>query len=293
MLSGKLISAIESALTEKYVSKVLIKKCLPIGGGCINNTMKIETSEGNFFLKHNEAKRYPKMFEAEAKGLQILKSANEIFIPEVICYGEYGEESILVLEFLEPGKKQKNFFEDFGIRLAKLHKHSSEKFGLDHNNYIGSLPQSNKLHKSWIEFFIEERLEKQVKLARDSGAIGNLTIKQFNNLYNHFAEIFPNEKPSLLHGDLWNGNYMAASDGYACIIDPAVYYGFREMDIAMSKLFGGFSPEFYSSYNNEFPMEKGWQSRIDICNLYPLMVHVNLFGGGYLQEVKSILRRYE
>ena len=263
-----------------------------IGGGCINNAMKVETTAGIFFLKWNDAKRFPKMFEAEAKGLTLLKSTSAIGIPEVIGTDEAGNYSFIVLEFIEAEKSAKNFWQDFGTALAKLHKHSSEQFGLNHDNYIGSLPQSNTQKKSWSDFFISERLEKQIIIARNSGAIDNSTIKQFNNLYKRLPEIIPEETPALLHGDLWNGNFMTGADGKAWLIDPAVYYGHREMDLAMTKLFGGFSSEFYESYNETFPLQKGFTERVDIHNLYPLLVHVNLFGGGYLQEVKNIRNRF-
>ena len=293
MLNSELKQIIESALSEKLHLPVSITDSVSIGGGCINDCYKIKTSSGNFFLKYNDAKRYPEMFEAEAKGLHILKKANEIYIPEVISYGEESASggSFLILEYIESGKKN-NFFENFGKRLARQHKYSSEKFGLDHNNYIGSLPQSNKFHDNWNEFFILERLEKQIQLARNFNRIDHSTMKQFNNLFKHIEEIFPNENPALLHGDLWSGNYLTTPDGAPCVIDPAVYYGHREMDIGMTKLFGGFSPEFYDSYNEHYPLEKGWQQRIDVANLYPLMVHVNLFGGSYLMQVQSVLKRF-
>jgi fructosamine-3-kinase len=292
MLGKKIQENLESIFSQHFREKTGILKVTAVGGGCINNTVKLETTKGTFFVKYNHANRYPGMFEAEAKGLRILRETGEIFVPEVICYGEKGDEAFLALGFVQPGKRLSGFFGDFGIRLAKLHRHSSEKFGIDHDNYIGSLPQSNTFHSSWVEFFIVERMEKQIKLARDCGVVSSSTIQQFNRLFSRLNEIFPEEKPSLLHGDLWNGNYMTAPDGTPCIVDPAVYYGFREMDIAMSKLFGGFSPEFYSCYTNEFPLEKGWESRIDLCNLYPLMVHVNLFGGAYIYDVRHILKRF-
>ena len=135
-------------------------------------------------------------------------------------------------------------------------------------------------------------MNKQIEIARKKGEIDQNAVKQFNNLFGRLNEIFPNEKPSLVHGDLWNGNYLVDQEGNVCLIDPAVYYGFREMDIAMTKLFEGFLPAFYESYIDEYPLEKGWQERVDICNLYPLMVHVNLFGGGYAMQVESILRRF-
>lgn len=283
---------IQSILSDTFRREISVSDISYTGGGCINETAKVITSEGIFFAKWNDAKRYPGMLETEAKGLQLLKEANEIKVPDVISHAIIVPAQYLILENIEGGSRERDFWDKFGQRLAKLHKHTSEKFGLDHDNYIGSLPQSNRQHSSWTEFFILERLEPQIKLARDKNKIDNRTIKQFDNLFIQLEKIFPSEKPALLHGDLWNGNYMAGSKGEPVIIDPAVYFGHREMDLGMTKLFGGFSSEFYEAYHREFPLENDWQSRTDICNLYPLMVHVNLFGGSYAMQVENILRRF-
>ena len=152
--------------------------------------------------------------------------------------------------------------------------------------------QQNNSHTNWTDFFIQERLQIQIKLARDHHQIESTTISKFEKLYHRLDDIFPKEQPALLHGDLWSGNFMVDEKGAPVIMDPAVYYGHREMDIAMTKLFGGFDNQFYDAYNAHFQLEKGWKSRIDICNLYPLLVHVNLFGGSYLQQVKNIITKF-
>lgn len=292
MISGQIKNKIQSVLKKIFPENIEIRSISPLSGGCINACYKLNTSTGNFFIKLNSSSRFPGMFESEAKGLKLLKSTRAIQIPEVLFCGEDGETGFLMLEFIERGTPGEHFFRLFGEQLANLHKNFSDFSGLEHDNYIGSLKQSNRPHKSWVDFFKEERLGKQVELAKANKAMDEHTVKKFHHLFKRLSGIFPEEKSSLLHGDLWNGNYLAAANGNACLIDPAVYYGFREMDLAMSKLFGGFPPEFYESYQFHFPMEKGWEERADVCNLYPLMVHVNLFGGGYLQEVKSILKRY-
>ena len=200
--------------------------------------------------------------------------------------------SFLILKYIKSGIKTPTFWYDFGKQLANLHKHTVNFFGLDYNNYIGSLIQRNNKHSSWTEFFINERLSYQVKMARDNKRVDKDTISSFDRFYNRMDSIFPVEPPALLHGDLWSGNYMVNENGQPVIIDPAVYYGHREMDLGMSQLFGGFDNQFYTSYHNHFPLENGWKERLQFCNLYPLMVHVNLFGGTYLNSVKEILRKF-
>lgn len=263
-----------------------------VSGGDINEAYRFSTSEGDFFVKKNSDSRFPQMFQKEALGLKLMEEAGEIEVPKPIAFGSDPETAFLILNFIKTGSKSKNFWIDFAQKLANLHKHTSDYFGLDHDNYIGSLHQSNKKHTNWTDFLREERLNIQVKKARDQGRIDNNTVKAFERFYKRLDDIFPIEPTSLIHGDLWGGNYMVNEAGDPVIIDPAVYYGHREMDLGMSQLFGGFSPEFYDAYNQYYPLEKGWQKRMDYCNLYPLMVHVNLFGGGYINSVKSILNRF-
>ena len=273
-------------------SPCTIDKISKVGGGDINHSVKIDTSGGEFFMKYNNADLYPQMFKKEATGLRLLNETGEINVPTVIGFAQDETHAVLLLKFINSGRRVPNFFEDFGQSLARMHNHHGEYFGLDHDNYIGSLPQSNRQHADWINFFVSERLEKQVAMALDNNRIDNATVKKFESLYSNLEDFFPGEKPSLLHGDLWSGNYMVSEEGTAYIYDPAVYYGHRLMDLGMSKLFGGFDPAFYTAYNLEHPLQDNWREAIDICNLYPLMVHVNLFGSGYLNSVKSILARF-
>ncbi len=282
----------EQVLTEEFGRYIAVKGVDNVGGGCINEAVKIKTDAGDFFLKWNDADRYPEMFEKEAKGLQVLYDAQSIKIPEIVLCHTVESVSYLVLEFIKSGNRKTDFWRVFGESLANLHMNTHKSFGLDYDNYIGSLVQRNKQHNEWNTFFVEERLERQILLAMDSGKINTSHVKRFQNLYKYLPEIFPEEKPALLHGDLWSGNFMVDAGGSACLIDPAVYYGHREADLAFTQLFGGFDTEFYSAYDNILSLEKGFSQRADIYNLYPLMVHVNLLGGGYLHTVETILKKF-
>ena len=264
-----------------------VTETTPLHGGDINSAVKVGMGSGaTYFLKWNK-RAAEDMFEAEAKGLQLLASADtELIVPGVLAIGK----EHLLLEFIEERNSGASF--DFGVQLARLHKSSNELFGLDHSNYIGRLPQSNKYHPDWLEFFMRERLEPQVKMAVDSGRLSKEFTSIFDRVMNYTYVVFPNEPPALLHGDLWGGNYMFTNDGTACIYDPAVYFGHREMDIAMTKLFGGFEPDFYHGYNEEYPLERGWEERIKLCNLYPVLVHANLFGGSYCNQAEVLLRQF-
>ncbi|NQU35795.1 MAG: fructosamine kinase family protein [Bacteroidetes bacterium] len=283
---------VEIKLTEYLGRKTIVDSYVPIGGGSINETYKISTSEGLFFIKKNSASSFPQMFEKEAIGIKTLGASKEINVPEIIGTGEIDNIAFLILNYIKPGIIMPSFWGDFGKQLSNLHRHTSDKFGLNYDNYIGSLHQINTQHCTWSDFFREERLEYQIKLARDKGEIGKITVAAFERFYKHLDNIFPIEPPALLHGDLWSGNFMVNENGQPVIIDPAVYYGHREMDLGMSQLFGGFDNQFYISYNDHYPLQQGWEERLQYCNLYPLLVHVNLFGRSYLQSVKAILKKF-
>ena len=289
MISPKLTLLIEQNLLDFTGKSQAIISVEHIGGGSINKAARIKTNSGTFFVKWNSIDRYPDMFEAEARGLMLLEEQRVMKIPVVIASGEADKDVYLLMEYAESGLKTRNFWKNFGTSMARLHKVTEQYFGLDTDNYIGSLIQHNRSHTNWTSFFIKERLEPQIKLALDTGAINSGMVKKFDTLYKKLETFFPPEPPALIHGDLWSGNFMATPDEQVCIYDPAVYYGNREMDIAMSKLFGGFDKQFYESYNLHFPLQEDWEDRIDMCNLYPLLVHVNLFGGEYVWQVERIL----
>jgi protein-ribulosamine 3-kinase len=270
-----------------------VKDFVPISGGCINSGGRLLTTRGNYFLKWNVATKFPGMFQVEALGLNTLRQTKAVCIPEVIATASLAEWQFILLEFIETKMPAPQYWHDLGHQLASLHRHSQKDFGLDHDNYIGSLLQVNHPENNWIEFFIKHRLSVQLDLAIKNGKIAHAVATQFQSLFKKLDEILPQEKPSLLHGDLWSGNLITNTKGSPCLIDPAIYFGNREAEIAFTRLFGGFSNVFYQSYHENFPLSPGFNDRSDVYNLYPLMVHVNLFGGGYANQVVTILKKYE
>lgn len=280
---------------SEFISNILQQENLkllnhkPLHGGYINEVFLVETNQGKFVLKINQANQYPGMFEAEAKGLQLLKNTNTFKIPEVISYGKTESHDYLFLEYISPGNRSPEFDKNFGVSLAKLHKNTTPNFGLDHDNYIGSLPQKNDgKHTTSADFYIEKRLIPQLKIANTKG----FTFQNLDTFFKNIQNEIPNDPPALIHGDLWNGNYLVDETGKPCLIDPAVAFASREMDLAMMQLFGGFADKVFYAYYEAFPLEKNWKSRTDLWQLYYLLVHLNLFGSGYYNSVNSILKKY-
>ncbi len=291
----KLSPFTEHILTEiqsKTGLPVILRHITPEYGGSINESFKLETSAGYFFLKRNDREKFPAMFEKEASGLRLIAQTEKIKVPELIAEGFFENYQFIILRFIEKGISSKTFWEDFGHSMAHLHQTTQNEFGLNEDNYIGSLHQTNKKTTDWTEFFIHARLQPLVSLALTNKKLNHAHYDQFQKLYERLQNIFPLEKPALLHGDFWNGNFMPDSDGHPVVFDPAVYFGHREMDIAMSKMFGGFQEKFYHAYQEVYPLEEGWKNRISLANLYPLLVHVNLFGGSYIGEMEQILKSY-
>ena len=292
MISDEIVGTINQWLLQKNGNPLVIKDTGAVSGGCINQCHRLNTGKDSYFIKYNFADRFPGMFAAEAKGLSLLKCTETLNVPEVLYQHEVDKYAFLMLEYITEGNKSRDFWENFGRNLARLHRASHKFFGLDHDNYIGSLPQINKQCKSWEEFLVVNRLDPLVKNAFDQKLLNREDINGFERLYTKIENLLPKEKPGLLHGDLWSGNFMVNSKGDACIVDPAVYYGHREMDIGMTKLFGGFSTDFYTFYNDENPLEKRWEKRVEFNQLYPLLVHLLLFGSSYTLQIRHILRKY-
>jgi protein-ribulosamine 3-kinase len=290
MIPQEIADSLNTFFSSKYNDASGITGSESLPGGCINHVHRIRTGAGNFCIKYNHRDRFPEMFTSEADGLALLKSAGEIRVPEVVFTGDAGPYSYILLEFIDAGRKSSAFMQDFGRSLARMHRHTSAYFGHTRDNYMGSLPQSNLKYSGWISFFIEERLKKQVSLG--GGYFSSSDLDALERLYSRLGELMPAEPPAMIHGDLWGGNYMVSADGKACLIDPAAHYAHREADIAMTLLFGGFEEQFYDAYQEEYPMEKGWRGRMELYQLYPLLIHLNLFGTGYLGSVKGIIRKF-
>jgi len=287
-LSNKIKSKIEKELNSKIIDSQ------SLSGGCISNAYKIKTNSGEiYFLKYNSSLSGD-IFIKEAHGLQELNKAEVIKIPKVICY----DEEYILLEQITSADKQKNFSEDFGSKFALLHKFTNEVYGFYENNYIGSNPQVNISEENeknnWTKFYFNKRILFQLQLAEEIDNSTPELRKAIAELENKIDSIVDDngERPSLLHGDLWGGNYLIDKNGFACLIDPAVYYGNREADLAMTKLFGGFDSRFYEAYNEVFPLADGYEYRENIYKLYHVLNHLNLFGGGYYSQAMNLIRYY-
>lgn len=292
LLPTDFISHIKNNLSATIGQDVQILTVEKVSGGSVNESYKLSTNSTSFFIKVNSEKKFPGLFDSEEKGLKKLKSTSDFYVPEVIFKGHFNDSGYLILPFLERGETNTNFWNAFAENLAQLHQQSAEYFGFDEDNYNGSLIQVNSKKLRWADFFVENRLMIQCRMARDNNMVDKSFVSQVEKIYPKIEHLFPVEKPSLLHGDLWSGNFMASKNRDTVIFDPAVYYGHREVDLAMSLLFGGFDKQLYKRYNEVFPLEAGWESRVDIANLYPLLVHVNLFGASYAKRVKQVIKPF-
>jgi fructosamine-3-kinase len=264
-----------------------------VAGGDINMAFEARLEGGRrlFVKTHPSAPRA--MFPAEARGLAWLGEARALRIPEVVAVSDAQGDGpcFLVLEYIEPGRRNAAFDEILGRGLAELHRFGAPSFGLDHDNFIGSLSQKNDVRATWPAFYRDQRLEPQLARAVDRGLVGGDLARDFDRLFARLESLVGRaEPPSRLHGDLWGGNLHVDELGKPCLIDPAVYGGHREIDLAMMRLFGGFGPRVFQAYDEAWPLEKGHERRVALYQLYPLLVHVNLFGAGYVGNLARTLR---
>lgn len=284
-------SALSGALSSYLGRPAAPASVRSVAGGSINSAYRVTAGNESFFVKVNAADTCPEMLAKEAKGLKFISENSHFKVPEVIEVGLAASQQYMVMQFIESAAEANGYWEQFGAELAHMHRSSADLFGLEYDNYMGSMVQYNRCAEKWADFFVEQRLLPQIKAARDAGKADPSMVRGFDRLFSKAEDLFPVEPPAAVHGDLWSGNFMTGPDGRAAIFDPAVYFGHREVDIAMTRLFGGFDPAFYRGYHAAYPLEPGWEQRIEIANLYPLMVHVNLFGGGYAAQVKTTLAR--
>ncbi len=263
----------------------------PLHGGDINQVFSFKHQDKQYCVKVNDANQFPQMFQTEAKGLDQLRQHSRFTVPGVIDQFDKNGMSFLVLEFIHGGQKDQNYAESFAQKLCDLHDTESPQFGLDYDNYIGSLVQYNTTCNSWSEFYGEMRLNKLARICFDQGLLSLHHLEHLSRLCRELDNIFPKEKPSLLHGDLWGGNAMAAVNG-PCIYDPAVYFGHREMDLGMMCLFGGFEADIFNIYQEISPLESDWEKRVPLTQLYPLFVHLILLGNSYLRPIDKTLKQF-
>ncbi len=278
----------ETIDTIARVEGFSVSDITPLSGGSINTVCLLETSEGKKVLKLNDSRRFPGMFTAEAEGLGELRNSKTIDVPEVFATGETSTTAYLLLEYKEEAPQKADFWSHFARDLAAMHKTTAPGFGFHSSNYIGSLPQYNHQHELAADFYLKERLEPQFKIALENG----FSFHGLEAIFKNISEAIPQEPPALIHGDLWSGNYITNEHGLPCLIDPAVSYGPREMDLSMMKLFGGFPKEVFIEYEEIFPLEPGFEDRVPLWQLYYLLVHLNIFGSSYLNQIKGVLTRF-
>jgi fructosamine-3-kinase len=280
---------LEQQITQTTGSSFHLDSNQSVGGGCINSAFKATDNERSYFIKTNSA-RYADMFEAEARALYEMAASKTVRVPEPVCFGEYGGQCYVVMEYLELGGRAD--MAGLGRKLADMHRVTADRFGWHIDNTIGTTPQPNTQSDDWVEFWREQRLGFQLETAARNGYGGELQ-RLGERLLADMPALFINHnpQPSMLHGDLWGGNYGALRDGTPVIFDPALYYGDREADLAMTTLFGGFGGQFYAAYNEAWSLDEGYEVRKTFYNIYHIINHMNMFGGGYHGQAISMIER--
>ena len=288
-MNADLQSRLEKILSEP------VKSTTAVSGGCIADSRKLELNSGKLFFLKLARRGNSGMFDSEAQGLEELRKAAAVSVPEVVAK----DTKFLLLEWIEEGEdSDDSSMEKLGFQFAELHRFHGDKFGYLQENYLGDSPQinipSSAGSENWATFYAENRLQFQAELAEKNGYATQEMRTLLDLLIMKIPDLLSGteEKPSLLHGDLWCGNYLVDVSGNPWLIDPAVYYGHREADLAMTSLFGGFSETFFSAYKSAFPLAPDYSVREPLYQLYHLLNHLNLFGTGYYEQVFSILKRY-
>ncbi len=291
-LSQEQYQFISAILSQHLGTQTSIDDLQFFYGGNFNLAVRVKSGATEYFIKWTQGEHLG-LFEAEAKNLQLIKQTGAIDVPGVLGVGTLEGKEYLMMECIQSAEKSTNYWSDFGQKLAHLHQHQGvHGHGLDYTNFLGAAKQDNEWESNGVTFFIQKRLKKQVDTALYHRRISAEMESQFEALYEKLPNLIPNESSALVHGDLWSGNAMVNERGEITLVDPCSYYGLREAELAFTTMFGGFPTEFYEAYHQTFPIEKGFHERIPLYNLYPLMVHVNLFGEGYLPAVNKILSSY-
>lgn len=285
MLSKKFIKELESYVNTNIIS------ISAVSGGDISEAFQIKTVSKTYFLKVNKEPQAKHMFEVEKSALDEISKTNIIGIPEVYLVGALNKVAYILMEYIDTKSPTSTDLKMFGMQLALLHSQPTSYFGWHQDNYIGSLHQSNKTHNNWLDFYIYERLLVQFDLVRSKGLLKGSEIPSIQTMHYTLESILRNTQPVILHGDLWRGNYLNSQNGKLYLIDPATYYGDGLVDIAMTKLFGGFGANFYKAYHKIIPKSNYYNEKIELYQLYYLLVHLNLFGASYYSSVIALLKR--
>ena len=289
--SPALQTAVQQKLSTHFSSadKIIFST---VGDGSINETYRVSFGDRTVFCKINSATKFPQLFAKEKEGLEAIGKIGVINVPAVIGCFEYENKQVLILEWIQEGERTERFWKTFGQQLATLHQNPSDSFGYAEDNYMGSVPQSNRKHTNWNSFFAEERLLPMAARCFDKNLLSKNHLQALEKLQQKLPEIFEPENPILLHGDLWSENFVCNQASKPVLIDPAVYFGHRSIDLAMTTLFGGFRQLFYEAYHYHFPFPLNYKEQWAVCNLYPLLIHLYLFGSSYLPQIERTLNAF-
>lgn len=285
---------VEAAVAALYGPAVRIVARRPVSGGDINAAARLDLSDGRrLFLKENDA-RFPGMFAREAEGLSALAAADGPPVARPVARHEGPGGQWLLLDWIEPARPRADCWEAFGRAFAQLHRATAPRYGFERDNWIGATPQRNTWEARWVDFFGRHRLGFQLELLQTHGRADAALVRGVERVIERLPALIapPEERPALLHGDLWRGNVLVGGDGTAHLVDPAVSYGQPEADLAMTELFGRLDDRFYAAYREVAPLAPGYEERRDVYNLYHLLNHLNLFGGGYRSSVMAIVERF-
>jgi fructosamine-3-kinase len=285
------------AATAIAVSQALgspVARARPVGGGETSDAWRVELDDATLVFAKTNSTADPDLFACEADGLRRLAATGTVRVPGVLAVGEAGPERFIVLEWIEPGRPDRDHDDELGGELADLHRTTAPQFGLDRDTITGRRRQPNAWCDTWAELYGEYRLRPTLRLGVDAGRLSDVTVGRIERVIEHLPGLVgPPEPPSLIHGDLWAGNALSDSDGRPWLIDPAVSYSHREMDLAMMRLFGGFGPAVFAAYEARFPLADGWRERVELYQLFPLLVHaLHPNPTGYIGAVDEIARHY-